>query len=66
MKTSKRFMQMALAGIVGMGAIVTSAIADDTLVTLCFRNRTIQVPSYLVPRYIAVAGTTPGACVVTP
>ena len=67
MKTSKSLMKFALAGIIGMGAIVTSAMAQgDTLITICFRNRTVQVPTYLLPRYLAVVGTTPGACIVTP
>ena len=60
-------MKLALAVVIGLGSIVTSAIAQgDTLVTICFRNRTVQVPTYLLPRYLAVPGTNPGACPVTP
>ncbi len=42
----------------------TTSLADEStnLVTLCYRNRTIQVPLYLAARYLAVAGTTFGAC----
>jgi hypothetical protein len=39
---------------------VASANAQ-TLDTLCFRERTIQTPTYLAPRYLA-AGATTGAC----
>ena len=66
MKTTKRFAFMALAGIVGLGGAAVTALAQgDVLVTLCFRNRTVQVPTYLVNRYLSVAGTTTGPCVVT-
>lgn len=34
-------------------------------VTICFRGRTIVVPSYLLTRYIA-AGATANACSTTP
>ena len=67
MKTSKRLALIAVAGFVGFGAVAASALAQgDTLVTICYRNRTVQVPTYLLPRYLIVAGTTRGACVVTP
>ena len=67
MKTSKKTFLMALAAVVGLGGAAVTALAQgDDLVTLCFRNRTIQVPSYLVPRYLAVVGTTSGKCIVTP
>ena len=67
MKTSKRLIMMTLAGVVGLGGAAVTALAQgDSLVTLCFRNRTIQVPSYLVGRYLAVVGTTAGSCVVSP
>ena len=67
MKTTKRFMMMALAGVVGLGGAAVTALAQgDDLVTLCFRNRTIQVPFYLIGRYLAVPGTTTGPCITTP
>ena len=67
MKTSKKAILMALAVIVGLGGAAVTALAQgDSLVTLCFRNRTVQVPSYLVPRYLATPGTTAGPCVVSP
>ena len=68
MKTTKRFIMMTLAGVVGLsGAAVTAlAVGGDDLVTLCFRNRTIQVPFYLINRYLAVLGTTTGPCIVSP
>lgn len=34
-------------------------------VVICYRSRTVTVPSYLLTRYIA-AGATAGACVVSP
>jgi len=63
MKTSKRITLIALAILSGLGAASMTALAQgDELVTLCFRNRTVQVPAYLVPRYLAVVGTTQGPC----
>ena len=49
----------SLAFFVGENAAF--AQAGDQLVTLCFRNRTIQVPFYLVNRYTA-NGATIGPC----
>ena len=67
MKTSKRIIMMTLAGVVGLGGAAVTALAQgDELVTLCFRNRTIRVPFYLVSRYLAVPGTTAGPCIVSP
>ena len=67
MKTIKTIVMMTLAGVVGLGGAAVTALAQgDELVTLCFRNRTIQVPSYLVGRYLAVIGTTAGPCNVSP
>jgi len=65
MKTSKRITLIALAILSGLGAAGVNALAQgDELVTMCFRNRTIQVPNYLVPRYFG-AGATVGPCIVT-
>lgn len=58
---------MTLAGVVGLGGVAATALAQgDDLVTLCFRNRTIQVPFYLINRYLLVPGTTTGPCIVSP
>ena len=58
---------MTLAGVVGLGGAAATALAQgDDLVTLCFRNRTIQVPFYLISRYLAVPGTMAGPCPVSP
>ena len=64
MKHSKRFLILSIAIIVGIGGAAATALAQqgDTIVTLCYRNRTIKVPSYLAARYLAKAGTTSGAC----
>jgi hypothetical protein len=64
MKSSKRITLVALAILSGLGAAGVPALAQgDELVTICFRNRTVQVPAYLLPRYLAVAGTTQGPCI---
>ena len=67
MRTSKHFLMLVVAIVGGLGAAVTSALAQsgDDLQFLCYRNRTIQVPSYLVVRYI-FKGATSGKCIVTP
>lgn len=68
MKHSKRFLLLSLAIIVGLGGAAATALAQgagDQIVTLCYRNRTIKVPSYLAPRYLAKPGTTVGACPTT-
>jgi hypothetical protein len=72
MKNSKRPLSLVLAIVAGASAFSIlaplRAAADPTdLVTICFRNRTIQVPQYLVPRYQAVPDTLIGqACPTTP
>jgi hypothetical protein len=67
MKSSKRFLSITLAAIVGLGAAGLTALAasGDDLVTLCYRNRTIKVPTYLQSRYIGV-GATIGPCSPSP
>ena len=47
--------------VLAMVASTCHAQVDQTSVTLCFRNRTIQVPTYLVYRFLA-SGATTGAC----
>ncbi len=49
----------------GGAAVTALAVGGDDLVTLCFRNRTIQVPFYLINRYLAVPGTTTGPCITS-
>ena len=66
MKHSKRFFLFSLALIVGLGGAAATALAQsgDSIVTMCYRNRTIKVPSYLVPRYVA-KGARANACPAT-
>ena len=68
MKLSKRFLVLSLSIIVGLGGAAATALAQgagDQIITLCYRNRTIMVPSYLVQRYLNKPGTTSGACPTT-
>lgn len=67
MKTSKHVLALAAVVVAGLSVAVTSAIAQgpDELVGICYRGRTIQVPAYLVPRYIA-KGADPVPCLPTP
>lgn len=67
MRKNKRFAMLLLAVVAGSTAfsLVTPVLGQTTLVTMCFRNRTIQVPSYLVPTYQA-QGARPGPCDVSP
>jgi hypothetical protein len=58
--------RMALLGLVVCAGLasVSSAVTPgngEQLVTLCYRNRTIQVPVYLVSRYVTY-GATVGPC----
>lgn len=71
MNKTKRSISLLLAIVAGASAFSIlaplRAAADPTdLVTICFRNRTIQVPQYLLGRYQTVPGTTVGACPTTP
>ena len=67
MNKSKRFLLLSLAIIVGLGGVAATALAQgDSLVTVCYRNRTIKVPTYLLNRYLAVPGTMFGSCPTTP
>jgi hypothetical protein len=71
MNKAKRSISLALAFVAAASAFSIlaplSAVADPTdLVTICFRNRTIQVPSYLLARYQAIPGTTNGPCPTSP
>lgn len=58
---------MSLAVIVGCGSLIVSsmAVSGDDLVFLCYRNVTIKVPFYLVPRYIG-RGALNGPCPTSP
>ena len=59
---------MALGAIVVGGSFTvpfTYGQADDDLVPLCYRGKTIQVPFYLKPRYIT-NGAMNGPCPVSP
>ena len=66
MKHSKRFLALSLAIIVGLGGAAATALAQggDAVITLCYRNRTIKVPSYLSARYVS-KGATVGTCPTT-
>ena len=65
MNKSSRFFLFSLAVIVGFGGIVGTALAgQDDLIPVCFHNRTIQIPTYLLARY-QTGGAVPGACKVT-
>ena len=69
MKISKQSILLALAIIGGMGAAATAlAQSGDTLESLCYRGRLIQVPSYLVQRYVLRGASAPvdGGCPATP
>ena len=68
MKQSKRFFLLSLAILIGLGGGTATALpkAGSTIVTLCYRKRTIKVPSFVAARFLAKPGTTAGACPVTP
>lgn len=68
MKSSKSLL-LLIAVVAGLGAAIGSVFAasPDDLVPLCYRNRVIQVPSYLVSRYIFKgANTNIVNCELTP
>ena len=66
MKQSKRLFLLSLAIVAGLGGVAATALAQgDTLVVVCYHNRTIRVPFYLINRYLAVPGTTTGPCMPT-
>ena len=58
---------MSLGAIVVGGSFIvpSSKGANDDLVPLCYRGKTIQVPIYLKPRYIT-KGAMNGPCPVSP
>ena len=61
-----RLLLLTLSACAGLGAFqcTTYAINSTDLTTLCFRNRTIQVPYYLRFRYYG-AGAIDGACPIS-
>ena len=67
MRQSKAFLIMSLAVIIGCGSLIVSSVAvsGDDLVYLCYRNKTIQVPFYLKPRYTS-KGALNGPCPTSP
>jgi ABC-type sugar transport system substrate-binding protein len=66
MNKSIRLVLLTLAAAAGIGAFqgTTYATGSTELVTICFRNNTIQVPFYLRFRYFS-AGAYNGPCVVS-
>lgn len=66
MKQSKRLFLLSLVVVAGFGGGAATALAQSgsTIVKLCYRNRTISVPSYLTARYVT-AGARPNACPTT-
>jgi len=62
-RKNKRIAMLAIAATAGSMAftLVTPALAQTNLVFMCFRSRTIQVPSYLAPTY-QLQGAQPGKC----
>ena len=63
MNKSTRLLTLLLAIAVGLGAssLTSYAVSSTSLVTLCFRGRTIQVPFYLAYKYYPL-GAMDGAC----
>ena len=65
---STRLLLLLLALAAGLGVFslnsTSYAIGSTELITLCFRNKTIQIPYYLRFRYYS-AGAMDGACVVS-
>ena len=62
---SKRLLALSLAVVLGGGFYgVQSYSGSTTLVTMCYRNRTIQVPFYLRATYIT-QGAMDGPCPTT-
>ena len=62
MLQSKRLLALSLAVVLGGGFFgVQSFGVSQTLVTMCYRDRTIQVPFYLRATYIT-QGAMDGPC----
>jgi hypothetical protein len=57
---NKVLLSAAVFGAVAF-SFVAPALAQTTLIPICFRNRSIQIPSYLFNAY-QLQGATPGAC----
>lgn len=60
---STRLLTLLLAVVAGLGAfnLTSYAVSSTTLMTLCFRGRTIQVPLYLTYKYYPL-GAMDGPC----
>ena len=63
---SIRLLMLLLAVAAGLGAfnVTTYAVSSTALVTICFRNKTIQIPYYLRFRYYSF-GAYDGPCFVS-
>ena len=62
MRKPRQLFILSLAVIVGCGSFIASSVAQgDTLMTLCYRGTSIQVPFYLAQRYLN-RGATNGPC----
>ena len=61
---SRKFILLALALAAGAAPLLTTALAQDTFVTMCYKGRTIQIPFYLRLRYMG-AGAVDGVCSVS-
>ena len=71
MRKVKNPVTLMLAMIVGASTFLLAnsllaAVDPLDLVSICFRGRTIQVPTYLKDRYLAVPGSLNGPCPSSP
>jgi hypothetical protein len=66
-RKNNRIAKLVLSAALGFMAFnfVAPALAQTNLVPMCYRNRNIQVPSYLVPTYVLQGGTQ-GTCSSSP
>ena len=63
MHKSRNLLLMSLAVLVGCGSFIMPSMAQspDTLIQMCYRGNTIQIPAYLRTRYLA-KGAMDDAC----